>query len=129
MTADQLAALDTTISDLRTQTVTAVATAKTLRNTLSSLNSTLSTSNLVSSLQILEAEKAGIVNRLDMLKAGKAKKVTQKEREDVESEWKKWSGVAKRRGKIVGEMWKMIEDVLPDAEKKQEIRESLGLDE
>jgi hypothetical protein len=33
------------------------------------------------------------------------------------------------REKIVGEMWKMIEDVLDGPEKKTEVRESLGLDE
>lgn len=49
----------------------------------------------------------------------------------TESEWRKWSTARKRREKIVSEMWRMIEDALADqsAEKKAEVRESLGLDE
>lgn len=57
--------------------------------------------------------------------------MTKKEREMTESEWRKWSTARKRREKIVSEMWRMIEDALADqsAEKKAEVRESLGLDE
>jgi 26S proteasome regulatory subunit (ATPase 3-interacting protein) len=69
------------------------------------------------------------VSRLETLKAGKAKKVTKKEREDVESEWKKWDSVRKRRERIVVEVWRLIEDCLPDGEKRAEVREELGLDE
>ena len=128
MTPEQLAALDATITDLRSQTATALATAKTLRSTLSSLNSTMSTANLVSSVQALEAEKAVILARLETLKAGKAKKVTKEERVAIDEQLSKWSGVRKRREKIVGEMWKLIEDVLEGPEKKAEIRESFCLD-
>jgi 26S proteasome regulatory subunit (ATPase 3-interacting protein) len=63
------------------------------------------------------------------LKAGKAKKVTQKERDGIEGEWKKWNGVARRRERIVKEMWRLIEDVIVDKEKRGEVREALGLDE
>ena len=55
--------------------------------------------------------------------------MTKDEREKVEIEWKKWGGVCKRRQKIVVEMWKLIEECLPDAGNKMEVRESLGLDE
>ncbi|KAF2658130.1 Tat binding protein 1-interacting [Lophiostoma macrostomum CBS 122681] len=129
MTSDQLGALDTTIADLRSETTNALANVKTLRSTLSSLNSTMSTADLVSSVQTFEAEKTEILVRLETLKAGKAKKVTKEERCAIDEQWKKWSGVRKRREKIVGEMWKMIEDVLDGPEKKAEVRESLGLDE
>jgi len=71
-----------------------------------------------------------MVSRLEGLRAGKAKKVTKRERDDVETEWKKWSGTAKKRQKISEEMWKAIEDILDgDKEKRNEVRESLGLDE
>jgi 26S proteasome regulatory subunit (ATPase 3-interacting protein) len=129
MSTEQLEALSTTIKDLQAATTAAQAQAKTLRSTLSSLNSTLSTADLVSSVSALEAEKAGIEKRLTTVKTGKAKKVTVKEREMVEAEWKKWTGVAKRREKIVGEMWKIIEDVVGEKEKREEVREALGLDE
>lgn len=131
MTPEALAALDATISDFRTQTATAVATAKTLRSNLSSLNSTLSTADLISTVQASESEKTELRKRLGELKEGKAKKVTKQERDDVEKEWRKWNMATKRRGKIVDEMWKMIEDFLPDPspENKAELREALGLDE
>ncbi|KAF2794986.1 Tat binding protein 1-interacting [Melanomma pulvis-pyrius CBS 109.77] len=128
-TPEQLSALDTTINQLRMSTTSAQTTAKTLRSSLSSLNSSLSTTDLISSLSTLEAEKAEIFARLETLKAGKAKKVTKNEREETENEWKKWCMVAKRREKIGKEMWKLIEDCLPDTEKKADLRESLGLDD
>lgn len=70
-----------------------------------------------------------IVARLDTMKEGKANKVTKKEREEVQSEWKKWAGVAKGRMKIAIEMWKLIEDVLPEGQSKAGVREALGLDD
>lgn len=100
-----------------------------LRNTLAALNSTLSTTDLVSAVQALEAERSEIVVRLAALKAGKVKMVTKQERDEAEREWKKWSGTAKRREKISREMWKLIEDSLPGKEKKAEIWESLGLED
>ena len=74
-TTEQLAELDTKITDLRTETTTLLATAKTLRGTLSSLNSTLSTADLIANVHALETEEANILARLDGLKKGKAKKV------------------------------------------------------
>ncbi|KAF2851170.1 homologous-pairing protein-like protein 2 [Plenodomus tracheiphilus IPT5] len=127
-TTEQLEALDTQITNLRTETATLQATAKTLRSTLSDLNSTLSTADLLTSINALETERADITARLDALKAGKAKKVTAKEREDVEREWKKYTGLAKKREVIAREMWKFIEDQLPDKEKKEELREAFDLD-
>ncbi|KAF2176364.1 homologous-pairing protein-like protein 2 [Zopfia rhizophila CBS 207.26] len=126
---EQLSAMDAQITQLRTDTVAAQATAKTLRSTLSSLNSTLSTSDLVSSVSTLEAERQDILARLENLKEGNAKKVTKTERDAVDKEWVKWKDVAGRREKISNEMWKLIEDVLPEGVTKGELRESLGLDE
>lgn len=79
-------------------------------------------------MKALEGEKAETEGRLDVLRAGKVK-MMKKDREEVENEWKKWSSVMKRREKVVREMWALIEDVLPDREKREEVRESLGLDE
>ncbi|CAO2656309.1 Nn.00g051120.m01.CDS01 [Neocucurbitaria sp. VM-36] len=128
-TPEQLAALDTQIADLRTQTTNLLATAKTLRSALSALNSTLSTAELVTNVHALESNKAEMMARLESLKAGKAKKVTKEEREHVEKDWKRSVGVAKRREKIAGNMWKFIADQLPDQEKREELREAFDLDE
>lgn len=127
-TPQQLAALDTQITDLRNQTANLTATAKTLRSTLSSLNSTLSTADLISDVHALESAKSEVLARLESLRAGKAKKVSKQERESVEKEWKKTVAVAKKREKIAGEMWKLIADQLPDDEKREELREAFDLD-
>jgi 26S proteasome regulatory subunit (ATPase 3-interacting protein) len=75
-TTEQLAALDESILNLRTQTTTLVAAAKNLRSSLSNINSTLSTADLVANVHALETEKAEIEARLDSLRKGKAKKVS-----------------------------------------------------
>lgn len=69
------------------------------------------------------------MDRLETLKAGSAKKVTKKEREEIEDSWRKWKGVTGKRERISLDMWMLIEDCLPDAEKKAETREALGLDD
>ncbi|KAJ4290948.1 hypothetical protein N0V90_010144 [Kalmusia sp. IMI 367209] len=129
-TPEHLAAMDTTTTELRASTTALQATAKSLRTQLSSLNSTLSTADLVASVQALEVEKSDVLIRLENLRAGKAKKVTKRERDEVEREWKKWTGVARKRQKISKDAWDMIEDFVEgDKERKAEIRERLGLDE
>jgi DNA polymerase III delta prime subunit len=129
LSPEQIATIDSTVSDLQANTTALISTAKTLRSTLASLNSTLSTSDLVANVQALEAEKQKIVDRLETLKAGKAKMVTKKERDDVEKGWKTATVASKRREKIAGEMWKIISDFLESAEQREELREQLGLDE
>lgn len=104
-------------------------TAKILRNTLLSLNSELSTADLLSSVAGLEVEKTEILARLDSLKQGKAKKVTQADREQVEREWKKAGVVARKREKVARECWRFIEDRVPEKEAREDLRESLGLDD
>lgn len=67
--------------------------------------------------------------RLESLKEGKAKKVTKEQREEVEKEWKMAVRVARMRVRIAREMWGYIEDQVQDKEAREELRESLGLDE
>jgi 26S proteasome regulatory subunit (ATPase 3-interacting protein) len=77
----------------------------------------------------LEAEKAEIKGRLEILKAGKAKKVTKRERDEVERQWKNWGASARKRQKISGTVWGVIEDVVQEKDKRTELREELGLDD
>ncbi|KAH8727120.1 Tat binding protein 1-interacting protein-domain-containing protein [Phaeosphaeriaceae sp. PMI808] len=128
-TPEQNAALDTHLTSLRELTVHLVATAKTLRGTLSSLNSELSTADLIANVHALESEKVEILTRLENLKAGKAKKVTKEQREEVEREWKRSIRIAKKREIVARDVWRFIEDIVEDKEKREELRESLGLDE
>ncbi|CAN9234228.1 unnamed protein product [Alternaria alternata] len=127
-TTEQLAALDESILNVRTRTISLLTSAKNLRSSLSSLNSTLSTTDLIASIHALETERAEIVTRLDGLKKGKAKKITVAEREATEKEWKRSVRVAKIRKKIAMEMWKLIEGKLPDQQTREEHREMFDLD-
>ncbi|KAL6709535.1 hypothetical protein ACN47E_001470 [Coniothyrium glycines] len=128
-TPEELAALDDEIISLRTQTANLQATAKTLRADLASLNSTLSTTDLLSAVQALEPEKAELTARLEALRAGKAKKVTKEEREAIDAEAKKWQLAARRRAKIALDMWKEIECAVETKEEREELRELFELDE
>ncbi|EMD68795.1 hypothetical protein COCSADRAFT_109737 [Bipolaris sorokiniana ND90Pr] len=127
-TPEQLAALDAEIDNLRTQTAALNATAKTLRCTLASVTSTLSTADLIASVDLLEREKVEIEERLDGLRKGKARMVTPAERQAIEQSWKKSVRTAKNREKIAREMWKIIADNLPDDEAREEHREMFDLD-
>ena len=93
------------------------------------MNTELSTADLVGNVHALESEKAEIMARLESLKLGKAKKVTKEQRGEVEKEWKKCGGVARRRERIASECWRFVEDQVQDREKAAELRECLGLDE
>jgi 26S proteasome regulatory subunit (ATPase 3-interacting protein) len=84
---------------------------------------------LLGNVAALETEKAEIIARLDALKAGKAKKVTKEQREEVEREWKRAGRVAKKREKVAKGMWEYIADQGLEKEQREELRESLGLDE
>jgi 26S proteasome regulatory subunit (ATPase 3-interacting protein) len=106
-----------------------LATGKILRSTLSSLNSELSTADLVNNVAALETEKAEILARLHNLKAGQAKKVTKEQREEVEREWSKCSKVARKREKLARNVWGFIEDQIEGRELREELREVLGLNE
>ncbi|PVI06967.1 TBPIP-domain-containing protein [Periconia macrospinosa] len=129
LTPEQITTIDSTISNLQATTANLQATAKTLRSTLSALNSTLSTADLITNVQALDAEKQEMSGRLETLRAGKAKKVTKKERDEVEKGWKAAGLAKRRREKIASEMWKLIEDLLESSEQRDELREQLGLDE
>jgi len=70
-----------------------------------------------------------IEGRVESLKAGKAKKVTKRERDEVERQWKSWGASARKRQKIRGTVWGVIEDVVQEKDKRAELREELGLDD
>ncbi|EUC35256.1 hypothetical protein COCCADRAFT_91306 [Bipolaris zeicola 26-R-13] len=127
-TTEQLATLDAEIANLRTQTAALNATAKTLRYTLASVTSTLSTADLIADVDLLEKEKAEIEETLDGLRKGKARIVTPAERQAIEQAWKKSVRTVKNREKIAREMWKIIADNLPDDEAREEHREMFDLD-
>jgi 26S proteasome regulatory subunit (ATPase 3-interacting protein) len=84
---------------------------------------------LLAQVQALQIERAEIRTRLESLKAGDAKKVTKEQREAVEKEWKKAGAVARKREKVAKTVWEYIEDSVQDREAREELRETLGLDD
>ena len=121
--------MDATIASLRAETAAALTTAKSLRASLTSLNTTLSTTELRAAVAAQEREKAELLGRLGALRAGEVQSVGKDEREEVEREWGAWRKVSRARERIAGEMWGLVEDSLPEEVDKAELRERLGLDE
>ncbi|OCK78562.1 hypothetical protein K432DRAFT_457528 [Lepidopterella palustris CBS 459.81] len=126
---ERLASLDTEIGTLRDATTATLNTAKVLRASLVSLNSTLSTAQLRSTITAQEEEKISILSRLDALREGTVRPVSGAEKEIAEKELRAWKGVCVARQKISVDMWTLIEESLPEGVEKGELRERLGLDE
>jgi len=120
--------MDSRIQTLRTETASLMTSAKSQRSILSSITSTLSTTDMLSSISALEVEKEEIEKRLEELRGGNMVVVGQEEGESVEREWRAWKGIEERRKKIVVEIWRAIEGVV-EKEGRAELRERLGLDE
>ncbi|OCK87289.1 Tat binding protein 1-interacting [Cenococcum geophilum 1.58] len=126
---EQLAEIDATIASLRAETAAALTTAKSLRASLTSLNTTLSTTELRAAVAAQERERAELLGRLGALRAGEVRPVGKGEREEVEREWGAWRKVSRARERIAGDLWGLVEESLPEGVDKAELRERLGLDE
>ncbi|KAK8197044.1 Tat binding protein 1-interacting protein-domain-containing protein [Phyllosticta capitalensis] len=128
-TPEHLAALDTQVNTLKTNTASALAEAKTLRSTISTLGATVPLSDLRASVQILEQEVQETEERLAGLRGGEVVPVSAEEREALDAQLRKFKRAEKARKKIVKEMWATIVDGVGDKEALAELRERLGLDE
>ena len=105
MSLEDLAAMDKEIADLRETIATTKANEKLMRANLISVNATLSTEELRSSVSLLEMEKREIIMRLGPLRSGNVKPVLAEEKEAVDKEWREWSRKASSRKKICMELW------------------------
>lgn len=125
-TPEALAAITAQISLVRSENVTLVAEAKTLRAQLATLSNTLSTADLRTAVAGLEVEKAELTERLEKLRAlreadagGEGKGIgscvaeMQKEKVKVEADLKVWSVIEGRRSKVEKAMWDMVENARP----------------
>ena len=84
----------------------------------------MSTADLRTSVAAMEEEKKDISVRLQTLRKDDVKPVSREEREAVEREVGVWEGVAKRRARIVKEMWGCLRDALPEGVDVVELRVS-----
>jgi len=121
MSLEDLAAMDKEISALRENIATAKANEKLLRANLVSVNATLSTEELRSSVSILEHETKEILGRLGPLRSGNVKPVVPEEKEAVDKEWNQWSKKARMRKKICMELWDFCTEEVPEGMTKGEL--------
>lgn len=95
---EALAAIDAEIQALRDETGSALAQAKTLKASLATLNSTLSTTDLKAALEALRVEREEMLARLEALRKGKVRPVSGEEMGYVEGsgrcgkDWRRGGG-------------------------------------
>ena len=121
MSLEELATLDRDIAALREHLGTTKANEKLLRASLISVNATLSTEELRSSVSLLEHEKNEVLGRLGPLRAGNFNPVSPREKEAVESEWSQWYRKLAARKKICLEMWEICTEEVPEGKTKAEL--------
>ena len=121
MSLEDLAAMDKEIAELRGNIATAKANEKLMRANLVSVNATLSTEELRSSVSLLEMEKKEITARLDALKSGNVKPVLPEEKAAVDKAWREWSRKSGAREKICMELWGLCTEEMEPGETKEEL--------
>lgn len=115
LSPDDLAEMDKRTQQLRDETSNLNAIAKSLRLTLGSINSTLSTADLHDTVANMEAERAEIFGRLTDLRIGTSQPVSKEEKDEVNKQAKIWQKKMMKRKRIVKDMWCQIQDSVPDA--------------
>ncbi|KAF6241155.1 hypothetical protein HO173_000949 [Letharia columbiana] len=128
MSLEDLATMDKEIADLRATIATAKANEKLMRANLVSVNATLSTVELRSSVSLLELEKKEIIARLGPLRSGNVKPVLPEEKEAVDKAWREWSRKASSRRKICMELWAISTEEMEPGKTRKELWEELGLE-
>ncbi|CAF9907452.1 MAG: hypothetical protein ALECFALPRED_003332 [Alectoria fallacina] len=121
MSLEDIAAMDREIADLRETIATAKANEKLLRANLISVNATLSTEELRSSVSLLGLEKKEMVARLGPLRSGNVKRVEVEEKEAVDKAWKEWSRKARSRKKICMELWVVSTEEMEPGKTRKEL--------
>lgn len=128
MSLEDIAAMDKDITELRETIATAKANEKLLRANLISVNATLSTDELRSSVSLLGLEKKEILARLGPLRSGNVKPVLPEEKEAVAKTWREWSRKASLRKRICMELWAISTEEMEPGKTRKELWEELGLE-
>lgn len=113
--------MDKEIADLRETIATAKANERLMRANLISVNATLSTEELRSSVSLLEIEKEEIIARLGPLRSGNAKPVLPEEKEAVDKVWREWSRKASSRKNICMELWAVCTEEMESGKTKEDL--------
>lgn len=121
MSLGDLAAMDKEIADLRETVATAKANEKLLRANLISVNATLSTEELRSSVSLLGLEKKEILGRLGPLRSGNVKPVLPEEKEAVDKAWREWSRKVSSRKRICMELWAISTEEMEPGKTRKEL--------
>lgn len=121
MSLEDLAAMDKEIVKLRETVATAKANEKLMRANLISVNATLSTEELGSSVSLLVLEKKEIMARLGPLRSGNVKPVLPEEKEGVDKAWREWSRKASSRKKICMELWAIVTEEMEPGKTRAEL--------
>lgn len=125
---EQLAALDAKAESLREETTALKSQAASLRTELATLNTTMSTADLRTAVADMESKKSEILARLEDLKSGHAKPVSQEEKRAIDAEAEKWAKLEKARSKIRLEMWRTcLEYAANVGLDGEELQEQLGI--
>lgn len=121
MSLEDLAAMDKEIADLGETIAAAKANEKLLRANLISVNATLSTEELRSSVSLLGLEKEEILARLGPLRTGNVKPVVPEEKEAVDKGWREWSRKLSSRKRICMELWAISTEEMEPGKTKKEL--------
>ncbi|KAI6813010.1 hypothetical protein KC340_g18173 [Hortaea werneckii] len=124
---EKLQEMDAETSRLKSATLELKAEEKDLRQTLRQEGAQVPLPELRVAVDTLRQEEAELSARLATLKHGNTKSITIEEREQINSEHRKWSRTAAARKKIRKELWAEIESHL-GKEKAAETKEMLGLE-
>ncbi|KAI7643767.1 hypothetical protein KC319_g12538 [Hortaea werneckii] len=124
---EKLQEMDAETSRLKSATLELKAEEKGLRQILRQEGTQVPLPELRMAVDALRQEETDLSARLATLKNGSAKPISVEEREQINSEHRKWSRTATARKKIRKELWAEIENHL-GKEKAVETREMLGLE-
>ncbi|RMZ17191.1 hypothetical protein D0860_00598 [Hortaea werneckii] len=119
--------MDAETSRLKSATLELKAEEKDLRLTLRQEGTQVPLPELRMAVDALRQAEADLSARLATLKNGSTKPISVEEREQINSEHRKWSRTAAARKKIRKELWAEIESHL-GKEKAAETKEMLGLE-
>ena len=121
MSLEDLAAIDKEIAELRENIARAKAKEKLLRANLISVNATLSTDEVRSSVSLLGLEKEEILARLGPLRSGTMKPVLPEEKEAVDKTWREWSRKRSSRKEICMELWAISTEEMEAGKTRKEL--------
>jgi 26S proteasome regulatory subunit, ATPase 3, interacting protein len=119
--ADDLADLDSTIADLRNKLADCKSSERSLKRELSLLSSVTSAADLRSTVEALETQRQGLLERLRQLKKIEVKPVSEAEKTAAEFAHKTWEKHASGRKRIFKDLWAKCVEHLPDGMVKEDL--------